>query len=47
MTIIEPHGRAGGEARAEILPPERRSAIAQKAAVARWGPKLLVGYASR
>ena len=40
----EPHGRAGGEARAEILPPKRRSEIAQNAAVARWGPKMV--YAS-
>jgi len=30
-------GQIGGAKRAEILPPERRSEIAQKAAVARWG----------
>lgn len=35
----EPHGRAGGEARAEILPPERRSDIARSGAIARWGAK--------
>jgi hypothetical protein len=32
-------GQAGGKARAEILPPEKRSEIAQKAALARWGAK--------
>jgi hypothetical protein len=36
----EPTGRAkGGKARAEILPPDRRSEIAKKAALARWGAK--------
>ncbi len=30
-------GRPGGEARAEILTPERRTEIAQRAAIARWG----------
>src|SRR3984893_2524656 len=36
----EPTGRAkGGKARAEILPPGRRSEIAKKAALARWGAK--------
>lgn len=30
-------GRAGGEARAEALPDERKREIAQKAALARWG----------
>ena len=30
-------GARGGKARAEKLPPERRSEIARKAAVARWG----------
>src|SRR5664279_3291299 len=35
-----PTGRAkGGKARAEILPPDRRSEIAKKAALARWGAK--------
>jgi hypothetical protein len=35
-----PTGRAkGGKARAEILPPSRRSEIAKKAAIARWGAK--------
>jgi len=29
----------GGKARAETLTPERRKAIAQKAAAARWGAK--------
>lgn len=29
-------GRKGGRARAEKLPPERRKAIAQRAAQARW-----------
>src|ERR1700732_1094581 len=33
-------GQIGGAKRAEILPPERRAEIAQKAAVARWGAKL-------
>jgi hypothetical protein len=33
----EPHGKAGGEARREALPPQRRTEIAQKAALARWG----------
>jgi hypothetical protein len=32
-------GRAGGKARAEILPPEKLHAIAQKAAIARWGAR--------
>lgn len=32
-------GRKGGRARAKRLTPERRSAIAQKAAKARWGEK--------
>ena len=31
-----PQGRAGGQARAESLSPEERSAIAKKAAEARW-----------
>jgi len=36
----KPTGRAkGGKARAEILPPDRRSEIAKKAALARWGSK--------
>jgi len=35
----QPHGRPGGEARAEALLPERRSEIAQKAAIARWGAR--------
>src|ERR1700682_6533467 len=36
----EPTGRAkGGKVRAEVLPPDRRSEIAKKAAVARWGAK--------
>jgi hypothetical protein len=30
-------GQAGGKARAEILPPEKKREIAQKAAIARWG----------
>lgn len=33
-------GKIGGARRAEILPPERRAEIAQKAALARWGAKL-------
>jgi hypothetical protein len=33
------HGRAGGKARAEKLPPERLREIAQRGAVARWGEK--------
>lgn len=34
---VEPEGRArGGHARAEALPPERRKAIAKRAAAARW-----------
>ncbi len=32
-------GLKGGRARAEKLAPESRSAIARKAAVARWAPK--------
>jgi hypothetical protein len=32
-------GQIGGTKRAEILPPERRAEIAQKAANARWGAK--------
>lgn len=32
-------GRKGGKARAEKLTPEERSAIARKAAAARWGKK--------
>ena len=36
--VIEPEGKAkGGFARAEVLPPERRTEIAKKAAEARWG----------
>lgn len=34
-----PHGRAGGQARAKALPPERKSEIAKRAATARWGLK--------
>lgn len=30
-------GKAGGRARAQALSPKRRSAIAKKAAAARWG----------
>jgi hypothetical protein len=37
MTDHSIRGRAGGKARAEILPPERKHEIAQKAAIARWG----------
>src|SRR5450755_517807 len=38
--VEEPTGRAkGGKARAEILPPDRRSEIAKKAALARWGAR--------
>ena len=33
----EDAGRKGGLARAEILPPERKSEIARSGAVARWG----------
>lgn len=41
-TLLKPNGRvksgqAGGPARARALSPERRSAIAKKAAAARWG----------
>ncbi len=32
-------GKAGGKARAEKLTPERRRAIAQAAAIARWAIK--------
>lgn len=32
-------GAKGGKLRAERLSPERRSEIARRAAVARWGPK--------
>src|SRR6266436_4316861 len=35
---MEPEGRAkGGYKRAEVLPPEERTAIAKKGAGARWG----------
>jgi P63C domain len=37
MDKKDSRGRAGGKARAEILPPERKREIAQKAAIARWG----------
>jgi hypothetical protein len=37
MTDENMRGRAGGRARAEILPPERKREIAKKAAIARWG----------
>jgi hypothetical protein len=33
-------GRVGGKARAEALSPDERSAIARKAAAARWGKSL-------
>jgi hypothetical protein len=33
---VAPRGRAGGKARAEILPSTRRVEIAQKAAKTRW-----------
>jgi hypothetical protein len=33
-------GQIGGAKRAEILPPARRTEIAQKAAIARWGARL-------
>lgn len=36
MTDEDVRGRAGGKARAEILPPERKREIAQRAAAARW-----------
>ena len=39
MTEKQVLGRAGGKARAEILPPSRRGEIARKAAQARWGAK--------
>lgn len=35
----EPKGKKGGEARAAALTDERKKDIAQKAAIARWGPK--------
>lgn len=37
MSQNESRGQAGGIARAEILPPERKREIARKAAIARWG----------
>ena len=37
MTTKQPHGRAGGEARREALPAQRRAEIARRAAIARWG----------
>lgn len=33
-------GKIGGARRAELLPPDRRAEIAQRAAIARWGAKL-------
>jgi hypothetical protein len=39
MTEDNVRGRAGGKARAEILPPERRSEIGLKGALARWGAR--------
>lgn len=35
----EKHGKEGGKARAKKLTPEQRSAIARKAASARWADK--------
>jgi hypothetical protein len=37
MSDFQERGRAGGQARAEALPAETKKAIAQKAALARWG----------
>ena len=37
VTLGRLDGLKGGEARAEKLSPERRSEIAKKAAMARWG----------
>ena len=37
----ETAGRKGGMARAEILPPERKSEIARIGAIARWSKDLL------
>lgn len=39
MPNYKERGRAGGNARAEALPTERKQEIAQKAAMARWGVK--------
>jgi hypothetical protein len=39
MTKDQVRGRAGGQARAEALPPTKLREIAQKAAIARWGAK--------
>ena len=39
MVDVVAAGRAGGNARAANLKPERRRAIARKAAAARWGKK--------
>lgn len=39
MVEKDVRGRAGGKARAEILPPARRGEIARAAAQARWGAK--------
>jgi len=36
----EAAGRKGGRARAEILPPERKSEIARAGAIARWSKEL-------
>lgn len=34
-------GQAGGQARAEILPPEKKRDIARKGALARWGARAI------
>jgi hypothetical protein len=40
--VMSSLGKKGGPARAESMTPEKRKAIAQKAAEARWGPKKAV-----
>lgn len=39
MPDFQERGRAGGNARAEILPPEKKREIARQGALARWGAK--------
>jgi hypothetical protein len=41
MAKAKVRGRAGGEARAEVLPAERLHEIAQRAALARWGARAI------
>lgn len=39
MSKVDVHGSKGGKARAEVLSPEDRKAIAKQGAIARWGEK--------